>query len=128
MLSHRATKEITLQGPDGPENYTLKMSWQAIAEIEERTKKSILSMAHGLGVGDLSFTDAAIILAAGVRAGLAPGSNIRPLTIEGAGDRIVNTGALACLKTLGEFLMVTMTIPDEAKGVEEREKKAGGGA
>lgn len=127
-LMLRAEKEITLNGPNGPETYTLKMSWQAIAEIEERTGKSILSIAHGLGSGDLSFTTAAIILVAGVRAGIDPASNIRPLSIEGAGERIVNTGSLKTLKTLGEFVMLTMTIPDEVKNLEEREKKAGGGA
>jgi hypothetical protein len=124
----RAEKEITVQGPNGPETYTLKMSWQAIAEIEEKTGKSILSIAHGLGAGDMSFTTAAVILAAGVRAGLDPASHIRPLTLEGAGERIVNSGSLKILKALGEFVMVTMTIPDEAKNLEEREKKAGGGA
>jgi hypothetical protein len=126
-IIHLAEKELTLIGPAGPETYTLRMSWKAIAEIEERTNKSILSIVGGLGNGELSFTHAAIILQAGIRAGIVEGSGVRPLSFEGAGERIVNTGSAVTLRKIGEFLMTTMTTPEEKENAEARIKKAGGG-
>jgi hypothetical protein len=126
-IIHLAEKELTLIGPDGPETYTLRMSWKAIAEIEERTNKSILAIVNGLGNGELSFTHAAIILQAGIRAGIVEGSGVRPLSFEGAGERIVNTGSAVTLRKIGEFLMTTMTTPEEKENAEARIKKAGGG-
>jgi hypothetical protein len=126
-ILHLAEKEIVLIGPNGPETYTLRMSWKAIAEIEERTNKSILSIVHGLGNGELSFTHAAIILQAGIRAGIEEGSGVRPLSFEGAGERIVNSGSSVILRKIGEFLMTTMTTPEEKENAEARAKKVGSG-
>jgi len=121
---HLAEKEITLKGPNGLETYTLRMSWKAIAEIEEKTNKSILSIVHGLGNGELSFTHAAIILQAGIRAGIEEGSGIRPLSFEGAGERIVNTGSAVTLRKIGEFLMTTMTTTEEEENAKTQAKKS----
>lgn len=124
---HLGEKSILLQGPQGPEEYTLRMSWKAIAEIEERAGRSILSMVSSLGNGDLSFTLAAIVLQAGIRAGIEEGSGIRPLSLEGAGERIARSGSVGTLRKIGEFLMLTMTNPEDKQNIEARTKKIEGG-
>lgn len=119
---HHSEQEITLVGPTGvKEVHTMKMTAKAILEIEQKTNKSMLAMVRGLGHGDLSFTDAAIVLQAGVRAGAPEGS--RTFSLEGAIDRIMKSGSAEVLKRLGEFVVTVMTLPEDAEAAKAQAKK-----
>ena len=70
---HRGKVEIALRPPGGGcGTFILRPTWQALAEIEERTGRGLYALARSFLEDDFAFRDVAAVIAAGLKAAGGP--------------------------------------------------------
>jgi hypothetical protein len=123
---HRGELEIELQGPNGPEKYTLRLTFNAFCEIEERTGKPIFDIIYAMSQRKVpTLSDMTAIVWAGIRGGFEDrGSDKRQaLSFEGTGERVMRTGVASLMGPLLIFLHKGLATDEQISEAEQKAKK-----
>lgn len=102
---------IKLDGQD----YIIRPTFQCLCDIESATGTPVLALAERLADGNISLTDIASIVEAGIKAGSYVG-----LSREVIGREIMRVGIAAFLAVVSEFFSIALT--GEVDGDDTKKK------
>ena len=113
----RGDVAITLKVNGADREFTMRPTFEAIAEVERATGRGLLAVARSAAAGELGLAEATAIVAAGLKAAG------EPATREAVGPMVFETGLLNVLAPLVAFLQGAISggrapEPGEAKAAE----------
>jgi hypothetical protein len=98
----------------GGERYTMRPSFEAIAEIEDLTGKGLLALAIKLGEGNGTTKEMAAVIYSGLK---GAGSK---LSFEEVGEKVIRAGITKLSAPMGEFLRLALQGSDEEESDSEK--------
>lgn len=120
--SHRGELEIDLAGPNAkkPEKVLLRMTFNAITEIEEHSGITGVEILDQLSNGKIAVKTVAVIIWAGMRAAMSPNERLRAPTLDTIGDKIFNAGVTNFIVKASEFLAYAFTSKEQQEEISKR--------